>query len=558
MVIGFAGGSMAFFPVYNIPIFPFGMYFMFLHIPIMSYAIIKHQLMGIDLLLKKSLIYLLLLAFTAIPVYLVILVVTALPLPLTAKAIALAVFILILGFLILKLQIRAELKIENILFGKRLDYRRALRDLQNAFVSKLELDDLLKTIVTTLGKTLDAREVAIFLKQPDSYFQIAFCLGEKCKKHKNMKVPASSPSLAYLSQHQRAIQPEEYKHYLKVHHCDYELDFFNSIDLKLFIPIRSASGLIAFLALGDVRTHFEFSPQDQELFSRLSTEIGIAIENAKAYTIIAELNTNLEHKVKERTQELQKTLEELKAAQNQIIRSGKLAGIGSLAAGIAHEINNALNGALNCAFALDRDLRAVLNKKTSFDDITDDVSTSLDIIRNQMNRTRNIVDQLMKFSRKNAEGFKPDKIHEGINSAIVLLENELKVRNIKVDSNFCDTNEVYCNLSELNQVFFNILLNSIQAIEKKGEITIKTWTQGKEFYISITDTGRGIKPEDIDQIFDPFFTTKPVGTGTGLGLSTSYNIVRDHGGEFEVKSELGQGTEIILRLPLKNELKNAM
>jgi len=558
MVIGFGGGSTAFFPVFDMPVFPFGMYFMFLHIPIMTFAIIKHQLMGIDVFLKKGLLYTFIFALAGIPIFLICYFVNAYAENFLLEVISLTVVVIAIGLVLPKLKIRGEITIENILSGNKFNYRKALRSLRNAFISKLELEALLKTIVETLAGSLDLREAAIFIKKDNGDFYMASFRGANCSANKILVIAKNSPLISYLLKRVPIINSEQVYAFLRDNSLRNELEFLKSIDLKLLLPLRSSSGLNAILILGAMHSEFAFSGEDQEIFSNLSTEIGIAIENAMAFKQIQDLNVNLDNKVNERTKELRITLEKLKSAQAQIIRAGKLAGIGSLAAGIAHEINNALNGTLNCAFALDRDLNAVMRKERTFDQIADEIPSSLRVIRIGMDRARNIVNHLMRFSRKNSEGFKMDKIHGGIDSSLVLLQNELNLRNIRLERKFCDTNEVYCNLAELNQVFFNIIHNAIDAIGQDGIITIKTWTSDGQFYISIEDTGTGIDPKNLDQIFDPFFTTKPVGKGTGLGLSTSYNIIRDHGGEIEGKNNPAKGATFTINIPINKTLGKAV
>lgn len=549
MTIGFSGGGTAFFPVYHIPIFPFGLYFAFLYIPIISYAVIRHQLLGMDMFLKKGLIFLFILTFIVAPVFLICLAVTSYIQNPFLQTVLLFPTIILIGLLIPKLKIRGELKIENILFGNRFDYRKALRELHNAFVSKLELESLLETIVNTLSKALDLRETAIFIKQPDGSFSMASYSGPQCRARESIRIPKDSPFFDYLANHFSIVSAVQTRTFLEAYKREEELNFFKAINLKLLLPIRTSGGLTALLALGDMHTEFDFSPQDKDIFASLATEIGIAIENAMAYKQIKDLSINLDKKVSERTQELENTLNELKSAQTQIIRASKLASIGSLAAGIAHEINNALNATINSANNLNKFWNKLKHQETTIQELFPKMENAIEIIHRGMERTRGVVDHLLRFSRKNAEGFKPDKIHEGIESALELLSNEIRVRQIQVIKVFCDSREIFCNLSELNQVFFNMILNAIDAIDKNGCIQIKTFIQDGLFFISIKDNGHGIDSKVIDQIFDPFFSTKAVGKGTGLGLATSYQIVRDHGGQIEVKSKVGEGSEFIISIP---------
>ena len=544
MVIGFIGGSTAFFPVLDIPIFPFGMYFSFLHIPIMAYAIIKHQLMEIDLFLKRSLVVLFLIAICALPVFILSYLVINWAAPISLKSFLLTLLVLAMGLFIPKLKIRGEFKIENILFGKKFDHRKALMELHNAFVSKLKIEELLKTIIATLSKALDLREAAIFLRQPNGSYKIAFSTGSKCKNYNLFQIAQHSSVISYFSSHKITNDPEDLNNFLKKEGAYQEMDFFHDIQTRLILSFYTNAGLIGFLALGAMNTDFKFSYHDKDLFNNLSTEVAIAIENAMAFKQIQDLNDSLKQKILE-----------LKSAQEQLVRSAKLAAIGTLSAGIAHEINNALNATVNSAHNLMKFWKQFKEEKT-IEELSPKIETSIQIIHQGMERSRNIIDHLMRFSRKSQTNFKMDHVQNGIESTLQLLGNELKKKNISVEKKLCDIDEIFCNLSELNQVFLNIILNAADAVGENGHISIQTYTKENQFFISIKDDGPGIESQNLEQIFDPFFTTKPVGQGTGLGLSTSYSIVRDHGGQIDVKSVLGKGTEFIIRLPIERKRIN--
>jgi two-component system NtrC family sensor kinase len=166
-------------------------------------------------------------------------------------------------------------------------------------------------------------------------------------------------------------------------------------------------------------------------------------------------------------------------------------------------------------------------------------------------RTRDIVTGLRNFSRLDEAKLKEANIHEGLDSTLALLAGEMKSK-IVVHKNYSDIPPVLCYASQLNQVFMNILTNAIQAIPDQGEITITTARKGsQQITVSIRDTGVGMSPETAQKIFDPFFTTKDVNEGTGLGMSIAYGVIQKHGGDIEVKSAPGVGSEFIITLPIK-------
>jgi signal transduction histidine kinase len=274
-------------------------------------------------------------------------------------------------------------------------------------------------------------------------------------------------------------------------------------------------------------------------------------------------------------QELQFTLENLKLTQNQLVQSEKMASVGQLTAGIAHELNNPINFISGNINPLKRDLVDMLSvlelydklvnkqkmtdafrevnllkEKIEFEFLVKEIRSLINGIGEGAHRSSEIVKGLRSFSRLDDEKFTEADIHDGLDSTLILLYNKTKNR-IKIHKDYGDVPPIKCLPSKLNQVFMNILTNSIQAIEDKGEIFIETISSGIGVKIIIRDTGVGIPPEIKDHIFDPFFTTKDVGSGTGLGLSISYGIIEQHEGNIDVISEPGKGTEFIISLPIR-------
>ncbi|OGW22673.1 MAG: hypothetical protein A2077_07770 [Nitrospirae bacterium GWC2_46_6] len=166
-----------------------------------------------------------------------------------------------------------------------------------------------------------------------------------------------------------------------------------------------------------------------------------------------------------------------------------------------------------------------------------------------MERIKKIVQDLKSFSRVDEAERKTANINEGIESTVNIVWNELKYK-ATVKKEYGDIPPIKCNAGQLNQVFMNILINAVHAIEEQGEIIIKTRHEDNNIFISISDTGSGIPADKINRIFEPFFTTKEVGKGTGLGLSIAYDIVKKHNGDIIVESEVGKGTTFTVRIPV--------
>lgn len=276
--------------------------------------------------------------------------------------------------------------------------------------------------------------------------------------------------------------------------------------------------------------------------------------------------------------ELEQAHRDLKEAQGKLVQSEKLATVGQLAAGVAHEINNPIGfitsnlGTLKTYAAVmsqliigyrkyaagspDQPENSALLEKLRQLESEEDIEFILDDIEGLLadsvdgsRRVKEIVQGLKSFSRVDDAESSEQDLHQGLESTLKVVANEIKYK-CDVVKQYGDLPHVPCNLAKINQVFMNLLVNAAQAMEERGTITITTSVDDDFAVVAIQDTGSGIPAEKIDSIFDPFFTTKPIGSGTGLGLSISYGIVQEHGGEIEVDSEVGVGTTFAVRLPL--------
>jgi PAS domain S-box-containing protein len=264
---------------------------------------------------------------------------------------------------------------------------------------------------------------------------------------------------------------------------------------------------------------------------------------------------------------------ELKNTQAQMLQREKMASIGTLAAGVAHEINNPIGFIASNLRSLDKyinrmsDYLSLVEKccKDSAPDTQDDVQAqrrllkvdylledSRDLIAESLEgaeRVRTIVQNLKTFSRLDQAAEQEADLNECLESTISIVWNEIKYK-ARLEKKLGELPSLYCNPQELTQVFTNILVNAAQAIEKEGVIRLCSWSADDTIFIRIEDNGCGIKPEHRERIFEPFFSTKPVGEGTGLGMSISYEIIKNHGGEIQLESEFGRGTSFLIALPL--------
>ena len=293
-----------------------------------------------------------------------------------------------------------------------------------------------------------------------------------------------------------------------------------------------------------------------------------------------EMRTRLKEYTKDLEGLLDKKAGEIKDAHAMLLQSEKLASIGQLAAGVAHEINNPLgfiSSNLNTLEEYIKDIKILmvkykdihsinneerlmllekiesLKKEMDIEFILDDLVQLVAESKEGADRVKKIVADLKDFSRVDHGEKEFFNINQGMESTLNMVKNELKYK-ADITKEFNEIPEIECYPQELNQVFMNLLTNAAQAIEKRGKIGIKTSLvnhNGHDFIeVRISDTGTGIAAENLNRIFDPFFTTKDVGKGTGLGLNISYKIIEKHNGEIKVESEVGKGTRFIVKLPL--------
>ena len=294
-------------------------------------------------------------------------------------------------------------------------------------------------------------------------------------------------------------------------------------------------------------------------------------ENRNAEHLLEEYRYNLENKVLDRTralneknQALQDAVQQLQATQQELILQSKMASLGSLVAGVAHEVNNPI-GAVNSAAdvstrCIDRLLKLIessqnldeLKSNETFRQLVEMLKENHRITVTAGNRIAKIVRSLKNFARLDEAEFQRADLHEGLDSTLTLVHHELRNRAI-VLKDYGNLPLVYCSPNQLNQVFMNLFINASQAIDGKGEIRISTRADDANVCIRIADNGKGILPEHLPKIFDPGFTTKGTGVGTGLGLSICYNIIQKHKGSITVESEPGQGTEFTITLPIQPE-----
>ena len=345
----------------------------------------------------------------------------------------------------------------------------------------------------------------------------------------------------------------------------------------------------------NVQVDGNFSRIDQCKEKRIKGAFGFPIKVQDKIVAVAEFFTNEEMESDEnllvtvrsvgeqlgRVMERKRAEKELGSTQAQLLQSEKMASIGQLAAGVAHEINNPVGFISNNMELLGQyvseytqilRMLETLKKSIEEGDIErsksivkeisqfeneiqlDQVMSGMDNLLQQnqrgVERIQKIVADLKTFAREGGDVLELVKIEEIIDSILSIVQSELKYK-AELKKNYGDTPLVKGNSQKLGQVFINLFVNAVQAMEEKGTIEVRTYAEDKFVCVDVGDTGKGIAPENLKKIFDAFFTTKPVGQGTGLGLSVSYEIVKKHGGDIRVQSKVGKGTTFTIMLPVE-------
>ncbi len=359
-------------------------------------------------------------------------------------------------------------------------------------------------------------------------------------------------------------------------------NFFTLRSVQIGSAIEAV--LLSFALAAKINTY-----RQEKEESQLRT-IEIAKENEK---LIREQNIVLEQRVEERThalkesnESLQKTLTHLKETQGQLVEAEKMASLGQLTAGVAHEINNPINFVTSNVAPLKRDIGMIWDamaaverialsdlpvtekersihlykEELDFEYLKMEIDFLLKGMHEGASRTAEIVKSLRIFSRVDEGSLKFADINEGLESTLVILNSVVK-EGVKVVKYYGELPLVECYPGKLNQVFLNIITNALYSINKKfegkpgGILEIKTEIDDTNVYISITDNGVGMPVEVREKIFEPFFTTKEVGEGTGLGMSIAYNTIKKHQGEIKIESSIGEGVKFLLIIPLKQQIQ---
>jgi signal transduction histidine kinase len=523
-VIGFSGGSTNFLLVFEIlPIPPIGNYFIAIYLFILFYAIVKHSLMDITIVLKKGTTYVLLMLLLFVPSLLLIIISQKVFFNNINYLFSGIIFLLLLLVTILFYRIKpqTEKAVEQFLFKNRYDYRETLGKFSKAMVTILDLQSLSKRIIETITQTMGVEKASLFLLNEEKGSYSLF-------ESKNIKMTASTPELSkdnplphYLKKIGEIIIREELAKGANISELNDVIKKMSLLEAEMSIPLISKGQLIGMINLSHKFNKDIYSHEDIELLSTLANQTAVAIENARLY-------------------------EDLKRSKSYIRRADRLASLGTLTAGLAHEIRNPLVAI--------KTLTQLLPERLDDEEFR---TQFLQIASGEVDRISSLVTELLEFARPSDPKLELENIDTILDGMLLLASTETKKKQINIIKNFAsDLPPIQIDREQIKQVFLNVLLNAIEATSENGKITVKTRSfikPGGEPYaqIEFTDTGCGIPEEYLEDIFNPFFTTKS--TGSGLGLSISNQIIQDHRGYIDVESQLNKGSSFFINLPVNQE-----
>ena len=417
-----------------------------------------------------------------------------------------------------------------------------VRFLSKKLTTLIDQTELISVFLNTIIDSFKLDKAGIILQRetPD-YYESKELIGFRRKK---LSLKASSPLIGHLKKIKSAEIKEELTLKIKDGSSKEETsqliqlkEEMSKVEAEVCLALWSKGELGGILILGRKISGRPYSEQDLELLETLANQAAIALDNARLHQEVKNWGKELSRKVKEKS-------EELKQSQAQLFQSEKLAGIGQLAAGIAHEIRNPLGIIATSLYYLND----VLPEKR------EDVKRHLEIMGAEINRCESIISNLLEFSRKSTQEFESIDVNQLLNITLPLVEKDLFVRDIKLIKKFRHSPIIKANMDEMKQVFLNLILNATQAMPRGGRLDIATSVSKNErVRIQVADSGTGIPEKHLSKIFDPFFTTKAPGEGTGLGLTLVHTIIERWEGTIEVKSQGAKGTIFTIEFPIFKE-----
>ena len=527
-LFGYVGGLDNFLFLYDItifPLFPYGTYAIPVYVSSTAYAIAQYRLLDISVVVKKSLIYGLLLSLLLVPCYVLVIWGQQMAFGEINYLFSFSVLLLFLfvGFLFPKIRFRTEDALERVLFKKRSDYRETLLRSSQDMVTIVDIKALSDKLVETVAKSLRIDKVSLLLaNEGKGSYNLEASVGLDFEHPERILLSRDGPLIKLLQSRKEPIVKEELEWVPVGPETPQTIETMGKLGAEISLPIISKEKLIGILNLGHKADRSLYSDEDLELLSTLGNQAAIAIENARLY-------------------------ENLKQSQVTLRRADRLSSLGLLTAGLAHEIRNPLVAI--------RTFTQLLPERYNDAEFRDGFQG---LALKEVDRICGLINDLLSFARPSKPNIAPESINDVVDNIARILEAQAKEKGVVIVRDFAvEVPKAWIDREQMKQVFMNLILNAIQAMDGEGSITISTREVsrrgtapvGQFVQVEVRDTGIGIPDENLEHIFDPFFTSGKE-EGSGLGLAVSHQIVEEHGGFLTVESKVGQGTGFWVHLPV--------
>ena len=557
MLAGFGGmgllNGLSALPVLGVSVYPPGC-FGFVPLAFFYVGLFKHDLLDMGLLIRKGLIYSLLTALLTGLYALIVTVANRLcsGLDFGGSFYFTALFFLLVVWVFGPLNARTQRAIDRMFFKGRYDYQKTIKEASRIIAAVRDLDEISHRLMETLFRAMMVENCALYLaSSPSSDF---YRHSARSAERTFLAAPALArhTALARRMAHRHRpvvrsnLDPEPGDGAAAQVHAD-----MDGLQAAVVLPLVFNGALAGCVAMGEKLSGDLVSAQDMDLLETLANQTALAIENARSYQRITELNENLEATVRERTRELEAALIAKEKTQEQLIRSESLAAIGQLVAGTAHELNNPLASATSLLQSAIEELGEADLPVGSVDDaLVDD----LRFAEKELGRAKTIVASLLGLSRQTRTYAEPVDLNAVVSDALQVLSSRSKRCDAAIIRDLAaDLPRIQGNFANLGQVVLNIVQNAMDAVAgRNGKIFLATRHDraGRQVVFACRDTGPGIPEAMRADIFKPFFTTKDVGQGTGLGLYICHEIIDRHGGSLVLEPGGRKGAAFRVSLPV--------
>ena len=532
LTLGYAGASLYFLPLFEIKLYPYWNFTAPLYCIAVTYAIFKHQMLNIEVIMRKTLVFAGLLASVFAMLVLPTLLIQEYIFRgagLAGKMLGLAIS----GTIIILTMRRIESFLINVtdkyLFQKKYDYKELLKTFTNEVLTVLELDKLVNLTVNKLSDSVKLNSAAVLLfNDEEQQFEV---IAQRNIKDPDVKLIKPDGIVTFMEETHGYLLVRELRG-KKIFIPDSIQEIIDKLNAELIIPMVMHNEVMGVLSLGKKKSDEEYSQDDLDILLPLAKTLAIAISNAELF-------------------------DELSKTQAEAAQKDKMAVIGTLSAGINHEICNPLGIARGQCEAFLLNIKDGLYKAKTNEELLAKAKDIMAKVIHETDRATAITKKLSQFAKPAKGDAEMVNVPKEIEDVLGLVGYELKLEKIEIEKRF-DKNlpHIFVDKKLFQEVLFNLIRNAGQAIGEKGKVTITAWEERDKIFIDIQDSGDGIPEDKIKQLFNPFFTTKDPGKGTGLGLFIVRQVVEKNGGRIHLKeTKIGEGTTFRLEFPVGNKEK---